>query len=250
MRLKKYLFNGGNLQPAEFNTKYSYKIALAIGYRVHRLHSLVHLLHQTGYRVYRPIPATQPYTLSSTTGYRVYRLVSLVHLPQQLVTECTDLYRLVNPVHLPQQLVTECTDQYWLHSLVHLLQETGYRVYRLVPATQPCTLASTTGYRVYRPVPAIQPCTLALAIGYIWLQPTGYKSTSRVLATQSFCTVLHPTGYINWLNIDQWLSKFIGDPSLPVFCWLQRITVYSKLPVMETWYRTELPKVNLVTENS
>ena len=48
--------NGGNLQPAEFNTKDSCKIALAIGYRV-----------------YRPVPATQPCTLVSTTGYRVCR---------------------------------------------------------------------------------------------------------------------------------------------------------------------------------
>ena len=140
MRSRNTFINGGNLQPAEFNTKYSCKIALAIGYRVHRLHSLVHLLHQTGYRVYRPILATQPYTLASTTSYRVYRPV---------------------------------------------------------PATQPCTLASTTGYRVYWPVPAIQPCTLALAIGYIWLQPTGYKSTGRVLATQSLLYSFHPTGYIN-----------------------------------------------------
>ena len=127
--------NGGNLQPAEFNTKYSCKIALAMGYRVHRLHSLVHLLHQ---------------------------------------------------------LVTECTDQYWLHSLYTLASTTSYRVYRPVPATQPCTLVSTTGYRVYWPVPAIQPYTLALAIGYIWLQPTGYKSTGRALATQSLLCCFSP----------------------------------------------------------
>ena len=40
------------------------------------------------------------------------------------------------------------------------------------------------------------------------------------------------------------------DSSLPVFCRLQRITGYGELPVTETWYRTELPKVILVTENS
>ena len=51
-------FNGGSLQPAEFNTKDSYKMALA-----------------TGYRVYRPVPATQPCTLALTTGRRVYRPV-------------------------------------------------------------------------------------------------------------------------------------------------------------------------------
>ena len=129
---QKTFINGGNLQPAEFNTKYSCKIALAMGYR---LHSLVHLLHR---------------------------------------------------------LVTECTDQYWLHSLYTLASTTSYRVYRPVPATQPCTLASTTGYRVYRPVPAIQPCTLLLAIGYIWLQPTGYKSTGRALATQSLLCCFSP----------------------------------------------------------
>ena len=32
------------------------------------------------------------------------------------------------------------------------------------------------------------------------------------------------------------------------FCQLQRITGYSELPVTETWYRRELPKVILVTE--
>ena len=36
----------------------------------------------------------------------------------------------------------------------------------------------------------------------------------------------------------------------PLVCRLQRITGYSKVPGMESWYRTELPKVNLVTENS
>ena len=82
-----------------------------MGYRVHRLHSLVHLLHQTGSRVYRPILATQPYTLASTTSYRVYRPVP-------------------------------ATQPYTLAST------TGYRVYRPVPATQPCTLTSTTGYSV------------------------------------------------------------------------------------------------------
>ena len=101
------LIYGGNIQQAEFNTKDSCKIALAIGYRV-----------------YQPVPATQPCTLASTTGYRVYRMV--------LATQ-------------------SCT----------LASTTGCRVYRPVPATQPCTLASTTGYRVYRLVLATQPCTLA-----------------------------------------------------------------------------------------
>ena len=68
--------NGGNLQPAEFNTKDSCKIALAIGYRVYRpvLATLpCTLASTTGYRVYRLVLATQPCTLVSTTGYRVCR---------------------------------------------------------------------------------------------------------------------------------------------------------------------------------
>ena len=146
--------------------------------------------------MYRPVPATLPYTLASTTVYRVYRPV---------------------------------------------------------PATQPCTLASTTGYRVYRPVPAIQPCTLALAIGYIWLQPTGYKSTGRVLATQSLLYSFSP----NWLhkltNIDQWLSKFVVDPSLPVFFFFASYSFYYWLQLVTEctgWYwlhsRVHLPQ-QLVT---
>ena len=125
---------------------------------------------------------------------------------------------------------------------------TGYRVYWLVLATQPCTLASTTGYRVYRLVLATQSCTLALT----------YRLQSLLTGCwlhSPYCTVLHPNWLHNkkksWLNVAQEPSKFIGDPSLPVFlCRLQRFTVYSKLPVMESWYWTELPQCNLVTENS
>ena len=67
------LINGGNLQQAEFNTKDSCKIALAIGYRVYRPVPATQpctLASTTGCRVYRPVPATQPCTLASTTGYR------------------------------------------------------------------------------------------------------------------------------------------------------------------------------------
>ena len=68
-----------------------------------------------------------------------------------LATVCrvyTDWYWLYSLVHLVQQLVTEHTGCYWLHSLIHLLQQL-VTVYRLVLATQPCTLASTTtGYSV------------------------------------------------------------------------------------------------------
>ena len=79
-------------------------------------------------------------------------------------------------------------------------------MYRLVLATQPCTLASITGYRMYRLVLATQPCTLAsttvyrvyrLVLGYTalytcvnnWLQ-----SVRLVLGTQP-CTLTSTTGY-------------------------------------------------------
>ena len=126
-----------------------------------------------------------------------------VHLFQQLVTECTSRYWLHS---LLQQLLTECTDWYWLHSPVHLLQPlvtectwlvlatqpsstTTYRVYRLVLATQLCTLASTTGYRVCRLVLATQPCALA----------STYRLQSILTGCwlhSPYCTVLHP----NWLH--------------------------------------------------
>ena len=112
-------------------------------------------------------------------------------------------------------------------------------MYRLVLATQPCTLASTTGYRVYRLVLTTQPCTLASTTGYSVPTGTGYtvlytcfnllvtKSTNRVLATQSLLysastqlvTQTKKKKKKSWLNIDQWLSKFMDDPSLLVFCY-------------------------------
>ena len=67
-----------------------------------------------------------------------------------------------------------------------VLATTGYRVCRLVQATQPCTLASTTGYRVYRLVLATQPCTLASTTEYSVLAGSGY-------------TALY-TGFNNWLH--------------------------------------------------
>ena len=89
------LINGGNIQQAEFNTKDSCKIALAVPAT-----QPCTLASTTGCRVYRPVPATQPCTLASTTGYRVYRLV-LATPPCTLAST----YRL-------QSLLTGC----WLHS--------------------------------------------------------------------------------------------------------------------------------------
>ena len=142
-----------------------------------------------------------------------------------------------------------------------LASTTVYRVYRLVLVTQPCTLASTTGYRVYRLVLVTQPCTLALT--------TGYRVYRLVLATQSctivwtywlqslltgcwlhspYCTVLQP----NWLHTQKKKKKAVkihGWPQSASFL-LQRITSYSKVPSMEPGYRRELPPAYLVTENS
>ena len=172
------------------------------------------LASTTGYRVYRLVLATQPCTLASTTGYRVYRLVLTAH---------------------------PCT----------LASTTGYRVYQLVLVTQSCTLALTTGYRVYRLVLATQSCTLASTY---WLQSllTGCWRHSP------YCTVLQP----NWLHTQKKKKKkkklgkyrpvavkIHGWPQ-PASFLLQRITSYSKVPSREPGYRTELPQVYLVTENS
>ena len=133
-----------------------------------------------------------------------------------------------------------------------LTSTTRYRVYPLVLGTQPCTLVSTTGYRVYRSVLPTQPSSttayrvyrLVLATQLCTLaSTTGYRVCRLVLATQP--CALASTYRLQSILTGCWL------PSLPVFfCRLQRITGYSKVPDMESWYRTELPKVNLVTENS
>ena len=88
------------------------------------------------------------------------------------------VYRLVlatQLVHSLQQLVTVCTDRLPA-SQPYTVASTGYSV----PATQSCTLASTTGYRVYWLILAAQPCTLASA--------TSYRVYRLVLATQP-CTL-------------------------------------------------------------
>ena len=74
------------MEQAEFNTKDSCKIALAIGYRVYQL------------------------VLCYTALYTCFNKCL------QSVPTGTGLHSLL---HLLQQLVTECTDWYWLHSLVH-----------------------------------------------------------------------------------------------------------------------------------
>ena len=203
------------------------KLFSATGYRVYGwywLHSLVHLLQQL-------VLAAQPCTLTSTTRYRVYPLV-LGTQPCTLVS--TTGYRV-----------------YWSVLPTQPSSTTAYRVYRLVLATQPCTLASTTGYRVYRLVLATQPSStttsrvyrLVLATQLCTLASTaGYRVCRLVLATQP--CALASTYRLQSILTGCWL------PSLPVFCRLQRITGYSKVLDMESWYRTELPKVNLVTENS
>ena len=136
-------------------------LASTTGYRVSRPVLATQPSSTTAYRVYRLVLATQPCTLASTTGYRVYRLV--------LATQ-------------PSSTTT-------------------YRVYRLVLATQLCTLASTTGYRVCRLVLATQLCALA--------------STCRLQSILTgcwlhspYCTVLHPNWLHKkkkktWRNIDQ-----------------------------------------------
>ena len=96
----------------------------------------------------------------STTGYRVYTCLN----NWLQVTECTGWYWLHSLVHLPQQLVTECTSWYWIHSLVHLPQQ---------------LVTECTGW-------------YGLHSLVHMLQPTGYKSTNRVLATQSLLKSASP----------------------------------------------------------
>ena len=62
--------NGGNLQPAEFNTKDSWKIVFSNWLQSVPTSTGYTALYTstTGCRVYRPVPATQHCTLASTTG--------------------------------------------------------------------------------------------------------------------------------------------------------------------------------------
>ena len=128
---------------------------------------------------------------------------------------------------------------------------TGYRVYRLVLATQPCTLASTTGYRVYRLVLATQPCTLASTTGYrvyrlvLATHPCTLASTYRlqvykqgagytVLIVQGIG--LHPNWNLYWLEAlhqlmdKEWCSR-ASSKSLGFFnlAWFQNHTTIGDL---------------------
>ena len=151
---------------------------------VYRLHSLVHLLQPTGYRVYRLVLATQPCTLAST-----YWLQSV-----PTGTGYTALYTCFNNC---LQSVPTGTG----YTALYTCFNSWLRVYRPVLATQPSTLASTAGYRVYRLVLATQPCTLASTY---WLQ----NLLTGCWLHSPYCTVLHPNWLHkkkkkSWLNIDQ-----------------------------------------------
>ena len=121
-----------------------------------------------------------------TDWYWLHSLVHLFHNWLQSVpagTGYTALYTCFNNW-------LQCTDWYWLHSLVHLLQQL-VTVYRLVLATQSCTLASTTtGYSV----PTGTGYTALYTCFNNWLQSipavTGY-------------TALY-TCFDNWLQCADW----------------------------------------------
>ena len=102
----------------------------------------------------------------------------------------TDWYWLHSLVPLLQQLVTECTGWSWLHSLAHLLQQL-VTVYRLVLATQSCTLASTTtGYSVLT------------GTGYTVLY-TCFNNWLQSVPAGTGYTALY-TCFNNWLQCTDW----------------------------------------------
>ena len=139
-----------------------------------------------------------------TDWYWLHSLVHLFHNWLQSVpagTGYTALYTCFNNW-------LQCTDWYWLHSLVHLFT-TGYRVYRLVLATQLCTLASTTGYSV----PAGTGYTALYTCFNNWLQCTDwYWLHSLVHLFHNWLqSVPAGTGYTalytcfnNWLQCTDW----------------------------------------------
>ena len=121
MRLKEI-----NIQQAEFNNKDSCKIALAIGYRVYRPVPATQpctLASTTGYRVYRLVLATQPCTLAPTTGYRVYRPGTGYTALVQLIRP--ELVTVIRPSPFNPVLILGQVDSKYLQIW---LQLTGYRV--------------------------------------------------------------------------------------------------------------------------
>ena len=158
--------------------------------------------------MYWLVLATQPCTFASTTEYSVPAGSGYTALYTGFNNWLQSVQLVLDTQTCTlQQLVTERTGWYWLHSLVHLLQQLS-TVYRLVLATQPCTLASTTGYRVsgwywiHSLVHLLQQLITECTDWY-WLQslvhllqPTGYKVYQQgagytVLTVQCFT----PTGY-------------------------------------------------------
>ena len=76
-------------------------------------------------------------------------------------------------------------------------------MYRLVLATQPCTLTSTTGYRVYQLVLATQACTLASTTRYSVPAGNGYtaffNNCLQSVPTGTGYTALYAC-FNNWLR--------------------------------------------------
>ena len=110
------------------------------------LHSLVHLLQQLVTECTDWLPAKQPCTVTSMTGYSMYRPA----------TGFTALYSSLNWLQCTGYTALYTGFNNWLQSVpagtgytALYTSATSYRVYRLVLATQPCTLASFYGLQVY-----------------------------------------------------------------------------------------------------
>ena len=148
------------------------------------------------------------------TGYTA--LVQLTRPPPQLVTESSDqVHSTLDSGAGRQQVSTNMASTDWLQSLQ--ITRPVYWLYSLIFTKTGCrVITSTTGYRACR-------------------QGTGYTTLLHQNRLQSL-----------------WTSSCLNSWVTPAyqFCQLQRITGYRKLPVTETWYLSELPKIILFTENS
>ena len=137
------------------------------------------------------------------------------------------------------------TDQ--LQSL--LITRLVYRLYnRVFTNTGYRVITATTGYRAY------QPGTGYTALPHqnrLQSPPSPFNSVDSGAGRcgSIYKEMFQPTGY-RVHRPGAGLHSLYFYSSLLVLCRLQRITGYSELPVTETWYLTELPKVILVTENS